>query len=46
MKILLKELGRRDVDWIDLVQCRDSWRAIVSAVMDLQVPNSGNFLTG
>jgi hypothetical protein len=26
------------LDWIDLVQERDRWRAVVHAVMNLQVP--------
>jgi len=34
----LQEEGSRDMDWIDLVEDRDSWRALVNAVMNLCVP--------
>jgi hypothetical protein len=34
----LQEVGWDGVDWIDMAQDRDRWRALVSAVMNLQVP--------
>jgi len=34
----LQEVGWRDINWIDLTQDRDRWRALVTAVMNLQVP--------
>jgi hypothetical protein len=33
----LREIGLRGVDWIRLAQDRDRWQAVVSAVMNLRV---------
>jgi hypothetical protein len=34
----LKEAGRGGMDWIDLTEDMERWRALVIAVMNLQVP--------
>jgi hypothetical protein len=34
----LRELGFGCVDWMELAQDWDRWRALVSAVMNLRVP--------
>jgi hypothetical protein len=38
IKFDLGETGWGGVDWIDLAQDRDKWRALVNAVMNLWVP--------
>jgi hypothetical protein len=38
IKMGLREVGWGSVDWIDLAQDRDRWRAVVYAVMNLRVP--------
>jgi hypothetical protein len=34
----LREIGWDGVDWVDLAQVRDHWRALVNTVMKLRVP--------
>jgi hypothetical protein len=34
----LREIGWAGMDWIDLAQDRDQWRALVNTVMNLRVP--------
>jgi hypothetical protein len=38
IKMDLHEVGWEGVDWIDMAQDRDRWRALVIAVMNLRVP--------
>jgi hypothetical protein len=33
----LREIGWENVDWIQLAQDRDRWRALVNTVMNLRV---------
>ena len=37
-KLIIQKVGRGGMDWIDMVQDRDSWRELVTAVKILRVP--------
>jgi hypothetical protein len=37
IKMDLREIGWDGMDWIDLAEVREDWRALVNTVMNLQV---------
>jgi hypothetical protein len=46
IKLDLGEIGCGGVDWINLAQDRDQWRALVNMAVNLQVSlNVGKFLS-
>jgi hypothetical protein len=38
IKMDLREIGWDGVNWIDMAQERDQWRALVNTVLNLRVP--------
>jgi hypothetical protein len=38
IKMDLREIGWGGMDWIDLAQDKDKWRALMNTVMNLRVP--------
>ena len=38
IKMNLQEVESEGIDWIDLAQDRDRWRALVNALMNIRVP--------
>jgi hypothetical protein len=45
IKMDLREIGWDGMDWINLAQDRDQWRALVKTVMNLQVSGFLNSCT-
>jgi hypothetical protein len=43
IKMDLREIGWNGMEWIDLAQDRNQWRALVNTVMN---SNAGKFLSG
>jgi hypothetical protein len=35
-KIILSETYLEDMNWVDMIEIRDKWRALLSTVMDIR----------
>jgi hypothetical protein len=47
IKMDLRKIGWDGVDWTDMAQDRDQWRALLNTTLNLRVPeNAGKFLSG
>jgi hypothetical protein len=38
IRMNLRDMGWKGVDWMHLAQCRDQWQALVNMVMNLSFP--------
>jgi hypothetical protein len=38
MDLIVREIRWDGVDWIDMAQDRDKWRALVNMILNIQVP--------
>jgi hypothetical protein len=46
IKMNLREIGWGGMNWINLAQDRNQWRALVNTIMNLRVPlNAGKFMS-
>jgi hypothetical protein len=44
IKMVAQDVGWRGMDWTNLTQDRDRWRALVNEIINIRVPiNAGNF---